>query len=553
MSVQLTSSPPAAPEYIPISDCLKWCLQAQNADVYTTVGAAAKVVAVFPSTCTVPSNGTTFKIWGYDFTVQSGSLFSSTSYKVVTSGTETAANFKAMIEANFFFRRATRVTLSGTGQRTVTIEWLTCEEQSNFTGANMAFGGITGTGGTCTATNGSTADIKDGYGIAVTLFVDMVNGGFSPVTASEGLLPKIGCSSVQAECVDMMPKVQSLLYTPMPRLDGVTHPDSEYNTVKKFALLYGDFWRENCNSQSGLQSLSGTVLVCNATFEPNDALKFRPYAVESAGGLPSGQTRFKFLTTQPTKHIIHRDSFVFLYMLANETDPTFAGINVTAATFAADGTQLEDNTFQPPIAYRQSGFTAFNISPLFISETLGLTMDSTVAYYIVSLAGIDNTPSANALFRFENITYIFNTGCSDSDETTDLYFVTSPGGIGTLPMVVDSVEIAQEGNVNDFGDNCSTDTYIRASTGGATLTVTSNYKSIRLSTIVDHSEEIERFFSDMKKSPQRWVRVQDGNGGFVPRKFLIDTGAIEVRRTGEAVQLTVTGRFLNETAQSNTE
>lgn len=553
MAVQLTSSPPGAPDYIAISDCMKWCLQPQNADVYTTAGAAAKVVAVFPSTCTVPANGTTFKIWGYDFTVQSGSLFSSTSYKVVTNGSETAGNFKAMIEANLFFRKATRVTLSGAGQRTVTIEWTTCEEQSNFTGANMSFGGITGTGASCTATNGSTPDIRDGYGMSVALFTDVVNGGFSPVTATEGILPKIGCAAAQADCVDMMPKAKSLVYTPMPRLDGVTHPAHEYNTVKKFALLYGDFWRDNCLPQSGLQQLSATVMVCNSTFEPNDTLKFRPYAVESTGGLPSGQTRFKFLTTQPTKHIINRDSFVFLWMLANESDPTFAGINVTVTTFSANGTQLENNTFQAPVPYRLSGLTAFNISPAFISETLGLTMDSTVSYYTVAAAGIDNTVGAAVLFRFETITYIFNTGCSDADEVTDLYFVTSPGGIGTLPVTVDRVEITQEGNAVDFGDNCSTDAHIRSSTGGKSLTVTANYKSLTLSTIVDHSTDIERFFSDMRKSPHRWVKVSDGAGGWVARKFLADTGGIEVRRTGETVQLTVTGRFLDEAAQSNSE
>jgi hypothetical protein len=535
MAVQLTSSPTAAPEYLAISDCMKWCLQAQNADVYTTVGAAAKVVAVFPSTCTVPSNGTTFKIWGYDFTVQSGSLFSSTSYKVVTSGAETAANFKAMIEANFFFRQATR------------------EEQSNFTGANMAFGGITGTGASCTATNGTSPDIRDGYGMSVTLFTDVVNGGFSPLTATEGILPKIGCAAAQAECVDMMPKAKSLVYTPMPRLDGITHPTHQYNTVKKFALLYGDFWRDNCNPQSGLQQLSGTVLLCNATFEPNDALKFRPYAVECTGGLPSGQTRFFFLTTQPKKHVIHRDSFVFLWMLANESDPTFAGINVTVATFSANGTQLQDNTFSAPNPYRLSGLSAFNVSPAFISDTLGLTMDSTVAYYTVSATGIDNTIGADVLFRFETITYIFNTGCSDADETTDLYFVTSPGGIGTLPMTVQSVEYTQEGSELDFGSNCSTDVHIKSSTGGQTLSVSRNYKSVTLSTIVDSNEEIERYFSDMRKSPQRWVRVADGNGGWAARKFLVDTGAIEVRRIGEAVELTVRGNFQNETAQSNTE
>lgn len=552
MAVQLTSSP-SATEYTAISDCLKWCLQPQNADVYTTVGAAAKVVAVFPSTCTVPSNGTTLKIWGYDFTVQSGSMFSSTSYKVVTSGTETAANFKGMIEANFFFRQSTRVTLSGTGQRTVTIEWLTCEEQSNFSGANMSFGGITATGASCNATNGSTPDIKDGYGMSVTLFSDVVGGGFSPVTATEGILPKIGCAAAQSDCVDMMEKARRLVYTPMPQLDGVTHPENAYNVVRKFALLYGDFWRDNCNPQSGLQQLSSAVLVCNSVFEPNDALKFRPYAVETAGGLPSGQTRFFFLTTQPKRHIIHRDSFVFLWMLANESASNFAGINATVATFNAAGAQLESNTFFVPTPYRLSGLTAFNCSPAYLTETVGLTIDNTVASYQVNAVGIDNTIDANILFRFETLTYIFNTGCSGEEETTDLYFVTSPGGIGTLPMQIRSVEITQEGNENDFGDNCATDTHTRSSKGGQTLTVTRNYKSITMSTIVDHSPEIERYFSDMRKSPQRWVRVSDNAGGWVARKFLADTGGIEVRRTGETVELTVSGKFLNETAQSNYE
>jgi hypothetical protein len=180
-------------------------------------------------------------------------------------------------------------------------------------------------------------------------------------------------------------------------------------------------------------------------------------------------------------------------------------------------------------------------------------MDDTVASYQVNAVGVDNTPEANVLFRFETLTYIFNTGCSDEQETTDLYFVTSPGGIGTLPMEVRSVEMVQEGNENDFGDNCSTDTHIRASTGGQTLTVTRNYKSLTMATIVDHSPEIERFFSDMRKSPQRWVRVSDNAGGWIARKFLVDTGGIEVRRTGETVELIVSGKFLNETSQSNYE
>jgi hypothetical protein len=139
-----TADPKMPP--VPVSDCFKWCLQLDDADGVIVAGTRPTVAVTIPITCTVPANGTVLTIWGKNFTVQSGSDFTSTSFKVVASGLQTAQNFIQMINGNIFFSRAVTYALTVPGSLLVTLTWNECREQSNFGAAGMVFTAITALG-----------------------------------------------------------------------------------------------------------------------------------------------------------------------------------------------------------------------------------------------------------------------------------------------------------------------------------------------------------------------------------------------------------------------
>jgi len=105
---------PKAPP-VPVSECWRWCLQPDAIDAIDTPGSNALVTVTFPAVPTIPADGTTFRIWGYDFTIDSGQAYTSTSFEVTAVGLFTALNFLKMIQSNFFFNRAVQLGFAVVG------------------------------------------------------------------------------------------------------------------------------------------------------------------------------------------------------------------------------------------------------------------------------------------------------------------------------------------------------------------------------------------------------------------------------------------------------
>ena len=245
--ITLTEYPPVAgygvtdTVPIPVSDCLQWCMQPDDGDVVDTAGSNAFVQIIFPNTFTEPANGTTFKIWGHTFTFNSAFDYTATSFSSAGEAAPARNNFARMIEANLFFRRA--VNVHRVDSDTVLISWLTCEPQSNFTGANLVLTAFTTLGATVTSAQGVSPVYVPGYKMTVQLMKLIGNTGtnaFKAISALSGLEAKKTCDGAEETCVNLMGEARKTLYTPMPDLTDSSEIDPQTQTMMgRFVLAYG--------------------------------------------------------------------------------------------------------------------------------------------------------------------------------------------------------------------------------------------------------------------------------------------------------------------------
>lgn len=545
MALTLTSQPSQS-DPIPISDCLRWVFQADDADVVTTPGVQAELVVLFPGSPTDPGNGTEFTIWGHLMTTESSSDYTATSFDVVVGDKlATMNNFASMIAANYYFNRAVTIDIDS-GSSTVTLTWNDCGEQQNFGATQMEFSGIAGSAITSgTATNGTTPVYVDGYRIQYRMWrIDIDGANDGPVMAYEGMTPNLLCTTTEEAAFDGMPTARELLNTPLPPLDN-THPDVSYDgIIQYFTLEYGWTYRgANCQALSGDFAFSQRPSVWNAYFNPEDVYRIRKYWPGATGGLPAGQSHVKFLTNKPESLKVLKTSKCWLWYMINEAVQSFTQLKLRVVAQRTDGGSPSIDVNVTNSGY---GINPVNISPSYIASLglTGVTIDTLVSYSVAIFG--------DATQFTETTSYYLLDTCEDNLLETDIYFLNQIGGISTIPVRIIEKSANQTGDEILLNVPCTASREEKGKYGGRTLSNIRSYESFTFRSF-ENGPEINDFLKDMKLSPQRWVRRQAEDGTWIARKLIIDPGGVKVYEDGPKVTVEVSGFLGDILTQSNTE
>ena len=534
---------------VALTDCLRWCLQPDAADAVGTPGAKATVVVSFPATTTVPTNGTPFKIWAIDFEVDSTSEYTANSFKVYTSGVFTAINFIRMIQANVFFNRDTVVTFAVvSGNFVVTITWNECREQPSFTEADMVFTGITATGATATATNGTSPVYTEGYQIVARAgrYVDATST-FLPLTPLEGFTADALCDSVGQLCIDYGKVIASQLFTRLPDLTStsrITSVENGRSMMRNFSIEYGWVYRANCQPVSGTIAKANIVTVINAAFGLKEPYGMRRYWWNHPDGFPPGQTVQDFLTTQPKTTLLCYDSFAWLWLTNNFQDEFGSvylrakfylhkkGVSGVFETFTAivNNPSTDGNSWYQPVN--------FNVSPQFVYDTAPTLTQSNLDYYEVEVIGTNLSGGTVYFTGTEKLKFVPEHCC---DGETDLYILTPPGGIATQKVTIQKTETVTTATEVDFGNACNLARTDRAKYGGRTQKNRRAYEKVTIEIELDRDEISYRWLRDIAASPQLWLRMPDNFGDPMALKYLPDPASFTTKENGAGVIFAMSG------------
>lgn len=580
--ITITSEPPSIPSSetgssfakqppVPMSDCVKWCMQPDDADAILVAGSRATVVVIIPFTCTVPANGTPLRIWGYDFEVDSSVEFSSTSFKVYTTGIFTLSNFASMIYSHLFFRRAVTASVAIVGSTfEVTLEWKDCREQARFVAEDMEFDAIDDLGGSASYLNGVTPTYIDGYKLVsrVGFYLD-INGGYFPTVADfiASDAEKL-CDTVGEVCVDYRSEIERGLWTIFPELTTtsfITAVDLGRSMMRLFSLEYGWVYRVDCQAQSGTLKLSDIVLGINAAFEIDDEFQMRRYWPNHPDGLPDGQFVTDFLTTRPKYHEVCMDSYCWLWLLNNwqntegvydlmarfvlykkGVSTPFEFINVIINDSTVDG-----HHFWQPIN--------FNTSPGFVLDNAPTLDEDTLDYYDVQVVGVE-VGTEDVLFNgTEYLRYIPSKCCG---EKTDLYVLTPPGGWETEVIEITDTVTVREGTEVRINVACDTERAAKAARGGRTIVSLRTYQRISFTIFKENNDENRRWMKHLVSAPQHKIKVP-GERIFslypeeavaaLAKKFLLDLDSITTSTSGQGIELSATGYLADIPKQIGTE
>ncbi len=368
-----------------------------------------------------------------------------------------------------------------------------------------------------------------------------LDGFFQPITPVKSLQVKAGCAEVEESCVDFMKVARATLFTPMPDLTNSSEIDPTTPTMTgRFQLKYGWTYREDCQAKSGTAMRSGQVLVINAAFEETETYGMRRYWYDHPDGYPAGQSYSEFLTNQPKALKLAADSKAWVWLLNNWAD-AFPDLDKLLLRFVIYkiGTvgvfSIHTIEYTPCEWYEVMNF---NVSPgrVFALEA-GVSV-TTLDWYEVQVVGIDaaNDPLFNAS---EYLRYALDPQCSA--DSTDVYFVTPPGGIGTLLVEVTDKELEQSGVEICLDTPCTADREEKAKYGGRHMVNQRSFERITVRAIVNHDAQNKAYFRSFKASPQRWIRVTQSDGTFMARKFIVEPGGVKIFRVGENIELVATG------------
>ncbi|MGL4640604.1 MAG: hypothetical protein ACRCVX_12855 [Shewanella sp.] len=512
------------------------------ADVFASTGSKAKIVFVFPGTCTIPANGTAFKIWGNDFVIDSATDFSSTSFKVVSSGIFTIINFGNMILANIFFQRAaTLVNFRPVGPNfEITLQWRECREQPNFAGANMNLAVFSAIGGSATPTNGVSPVYIDAYRLLVRAirWIDASNEYFQLAPFS-GLEVEKLCDVVGQTCLKINDDVASDLFTILPELtytSFVSSIDNGRSMMRYYGLEYGSTFRTACVPKSGTITRSNRALVINAAFDIEDPYQMRRYWKSHPQGLPPGQSFVDFLTTQPKTLKLCRNSYKWLWMLNHWQDDGFPQYALLAewTGYRKDGVidAYYDEIINDPTTMGSSSFQAvcFNASPMHLFSVLGSPQTGIVAYEI-QVKGVNPANKEDVYFNAtEYLRFEIEDCCGDH---TDLYFLSPTGSIDTVVVRVDYIETLQSGGEEiQVQVPCDSSRTNRATNGGRRLVGMRAYQKVYISMHMPRTNEHARWLKHIRQSPQRWIRVKDEGGNWMAKSIVFENGAIKTKESG---------------------
>jgi len=515
-----------------INDALELSFQPTTGEVFDTVGVRPTVSVDFTG-AGIAANGTTFKIWGYTFTVQDTSDFTSTSFKMVASDSETASNFASMIRSNIFFR-VCDVQIIGSNE--VLIEWKECRPQSAFSSPDMDFAGLTGAGATASATNGTAAVVKDGIQV-VTSLLRYGTFGFQNITPFEGFEPISGCASVDPLKVNYMPDVRRLMFTRMPDLLLNSTGGVISEIFQRFKVMAGIVWREDCQPVSGTFAQNGEYWVVNIAFDQTDEYRMGKYWKGHPNGFEPGQTAPYFLTSQPKSYELAKDSFAWLWFLNNPASYT----NLTALTLKISAKLKDGSTVTADELLNAFWISAkdisINVSPEAIADILTEAVED-LDWYSVYIEASSNDGETAAT---ETLKYKVGNYCG----AAELYFLTSKGGIGTLPMdEISSRSTVSESTEVKLAQAASADQNWIMKHGGRRTVNTRAFQKVTLSKAVDKNTDLGAWLDDFVASAQKWIRVPVGTG-YKAVKFIVDPGEVQTYQSEEALIFTVTG-YLND-------
>ena len=534
-----------------LSECIEFGFTPDSGDGISTPGTPATVDIDMTATLTVPADGTSMVIWGHTFSVDNAAgVNTANTFLCTTDAATTANNFLQMLASNIYFINATVSywTSGGAGQRRVNIDWKGCREQPNFTGASMDFSAFAGTGITGTSANGTTPVYVEGIYMEVRLLkYSNPNASFLPITRFETLRPKVGCNSIAESLIDYVRNIRRTLFTQLPDLSATAEILPTVDTlISRYKIEYGWIFRdENCQPQSGTYKTSGEILVCNAAFDVSEPYGMRWYWHNAPGGLPTETGGYQyFLTNQPKKMRICRNSYAWLWLLEGDYQ---SGASAPKRTLHFSVTKKDGTVVAAYDDYNICQWHQvlnFNVSPLRAGHVTGVQVADIDKYDVwVSYANASGIPGG---VYSETLTYIIDDSCGTC---TDAYFLTPPGGIGTLMVDVIEKEVNQTGTEICLDVPCGTSREERARYGGRSLGNVRAWKEITVRARVNYTEEAIAYFESFKASPERWIRVKSGTG-YIAIRFNIDPGGIRIFRDGENVELIAKGNLIDIPLQS---
>ena len=560
---ELSINDPKQPP-VPVSDCIQWCLQADDADVITTAGSKATVTIFIPTTCTVPANGTALKVWNYDFTVQSTPDFSAQSFKANAIGIFTALNLANMFSANLFFNRAVTITsASVTGGINLVLTWKECREQPRFAAEHFDFTAITALGGTGAYSNGVSPEYVEGYkmGLAVGVWQDATSE-FDKITVIEAVEVDKLCDTTGEVCVNYQEDIQSVLYTPLPEMTPTGRIEAIENgrtMMRLFSLEYGWTYREGGVAKSGTFKKSDRVLVLNAA--PDVMLNggLARYWYDHPDGHPDGLSYVDFLTLQPKGGIpLCRTSYKWLWFLNNwQAEYGTYKLRAIFALYNSAGGLISSHrvTINDPAINGSAWFqpVCFNVSPEYIETTFSLSM-ANVARYEVQVHGTNPADVNDVWFNAtEYLSFYLDRDACCGEDYHDVYFLSSASGIDTIRLRLDEVASVQEGTAVRLLTDCSADRETKARYGGQTMQNIRSYKRLRFTAGAEYADDLQRWWNDFRKSPQRWVRLEDTSGDWIARKLLFDNSETIIKRNAEGVELEFSAYLPDDPTQKANE
>ena len=532
-------------EPIPVSDCLAWELQPDDEDLVETAGSAAYVKITFPLTFTPPAMNTPFKIWKRDFIFSGDFDYTAMSFDSDGEANPARNNFANMIEANIYFSPFVNVNRSGDDNEIVQVTWKSCEELADFDGDNTDLTAFTAFGATVEVFNGSSVIYVPGYKITLGLMKyigTQFSGSFKELLSRpQGIEPKRTCTGALLTYVNVMQLAKATLFTPLP-----VDPNDDYalndtyeeeplnqNMMGRFVLGYGWVYRDaNCQVMTGTYRKSDEVLVINSAFEESDRYKMRPYWFGHPDGFPPGQSVQKFLTNQPDTHIVGEDTKCWLWMTFNfkDTYPTVDKIVLNIVIYQTGSSTIFEIVELEYNACEWWQVKQFNVSPgrIFAESTL-LDISQLGSYEVKA----DIYDGAEILANgTEYKKYVISRACQNS---TDITFTTPIGGMSPLLVEIMEREVNQEGT-----EICVSTPCVPTGYGGRSLNEIRNFERITVRATRNYSPEEVEFFKGFKTSPERWIRQPYGEG-WCARKFIVETGGIQIYRSGEFVDLVATG------------
>ena len=553
----ITESPIVYPKAEPVSGRLAWTIQPSVSDVLQTIGSRATVQITFPvSGIVVPANGTTFTIWGHTFTVDDSTPFTQSTLDIDTSGNSTGINLKEMLRANFFFAK-TAIENGPAGFRDTIITWEDCGEQENFTGAGMDLSALTTAGATVTVTNGMTAVSVNGYVMQARLLKMDADGIFQPITKYEGFQPVINCNAVSALTIDYMQEARRTLYTELPDLTVSSEQNPEDTTmVGVFKLQIGWTYKDaDCQPISGNFITSEQVMVYNTVFDLEENWGMERFIFDWNGtGLSDISKWPRWLTNKPERLTLGAESIAWLWLSAayNEVLINIEDVQLTFNVFYKNGTTDSESVIYPFAAEWQ--VHNFNVSPKRLLSLFSLVNLNNVSHYFVRATARDSFASPIGTIGWETY-FAIEQPC---EETTDLYFLTPYGGIGTLYCDIVEKRIDQQAQEICLDVPVMATRQETARYGGYMQNQVKNQESIVLRCRRNYTEDEVAYFKSFKASPERWIQVPetglDGSGQlykYIAKRFLVDPGGVQIFQEGDYVELIVSGKIGSEIIVQN--